>query len=250
MIFGGTSEGREIAAYAADIGCRAYVYVATKTGEDFLEGLTVDVHVGRLDAEAMAEEIRRTSPVCVLDATHPYAAEATENIRTAAAGTGCGYYRILRETAEQKGDHEVADAAEAAELLQKEYADVPVLLTTGSKELSEFRKVIAENPGVYSRILNGEENVEKALSAGLLRDHILEGCGPFSGEENLRVLKMYAIRVLVTKESGVRGGYEEKLRAAKRAGCRVIVIRRPGNETGITPEEAQTLLRGIVSGNM
>lgn len=242
MIFGGTSEGRELAQCAVTAGRETHVYVATPTGAQYAQNRSVRIHVGRLRAEEMAEEIRRIDPDFVLDATHPYATEVTENIRKACEKTDRRYYRVLREAAKEKGDLEAKDAAEAAGLLLKKYPDVPVLLTTGSKELPDFAGYTKKNPKVYVRILPGEDNVARALSAGIGREHIIEGCGPYTEEENLRVLESFGIRVLVTKESGSRGGYAEKLRAAGQAGCAVIVIRRPGEETGITLPEAKRLL--------
>jgi len=248
IIFGGTSEGRELSETAAANGWETHVYVATGTGADFLGSGKVQIHVGRLTAEEMAEEIRRIGPHFVLDATHPYATEVTAHIRSACEVTGCERFRIRRETVREAGDLEAADADEAAELLKTHFPKEAVLLTTGSKELPAFRDVIAENPEVYVRILPGEENTERALDSGVEKTHILEGVGPFSEEENLRVLRQFKIRALVTKESGTRGGYAEKLHAAKKAGCRVIVIRRPAEEAGITQEEAKMLLAGRKSG--
>ncbi len=242
VIFGGTSEGRELAETAAMFGWETHVYVATKTGADYLDEKVVSPHIGRLDADGMAAELKRQQPRIVMDATHPYAVEASENILEACRKNGYPYYRILRENSLGKGDHEVGNASEAAALLQTAYPDVPVLLTTGSKELPAFEEYIKENPQVYARILPGDENEVRALSAGIQRDHILEGCGPFSEEENLRVLKTYGIRCLVTKESGRRGGYTEKLRAAGAVGCKVIVLRRPQENEGITLVQAKHLL--------
>ena len=41
------------------------------------------MQTGRLDAAAMEETFLQEKPEMVLDATHPYAAEVTVNIRTA-----------------------------------------------------------------------------------------------------------------------------------------------------------------------
>ena len=72
-----------IAALAA-IGAAVTVCVATELGAEeqgCADGITV--RTGRLDAEGMTALLRGAA-LCV-DATHPYAAEATRNIRAAAA---------------------------------------------------------------------------------------------------------------------------------------------------------------------
>ena len=46
------------------------------------------VSAGRLKTEDMEELFRKEKPEIVLDATHPYAAEVTKNIRTACESAG------------------------------------------------------------------------------------------------------------------------------------------------------------------
>ena len=49
------------------------------------------VQTGRLDAADMEEVFLQEKPEMVLDATHPYAAEVTVNIRTACENTQTAY---------------------------------------------------------------------------------------------------------------------------------------------------------------
>lgn len=56
--------------------------------------------------------------------------------------------------------------------------------------------------------------------------------GPFSEEMNTATMKQFGISWLVTKASGKAGGYGEKIRAAKRAGARVLVVGRPEEVQG------------------
>nr|MDE7284090.1 precorrin-6y C5,15-methyltransferase (decarboxylating) subunit CbiE [Lachnospiraceae bacterium] len=48
--------------------------------------------------------------------------------------------------------------------------------------------------------------------------------GPFTEEMNEAIIRQYEISCLVTKESGVPGGYQEKINAAKNTGVKVFVI--------------------------
>ena len=245
FLFGGTSEGHILAEEAwKQWDC--HVFVATKEGAEVLPKEISSgerMHIGRLDAEQMAEAMRLYHPSFVVDATHPYAVEVSANIKNACAAEGIRYIRVLRVREEFAECPVAEDAKEAARILGERYSKQPVLLTTGSKELPVFTKILGENPDIYVRILPGEANVEAALKAGVQREHILTGLGPFSEEENFQVLQKYHIKVLVTKESGSRGGFLEKLRAAERAGAEVIVIRRPAEEAGISLEEAVAILK-------
>ena len=244
VLFGGTSEGR-ILAEAAMQHYECHVFVATESGAEFLpEDVRKQdyVHIGRLDADQMAETFRSLQPAFVMDATHPYAVEVTQNIRKACEREGVRYLRVLRESLAVQECIMAESAEDAERILLKQFRGCPVLLTTGSKELPLFSGLLYENPKVYARILPGEANEAIALQSGVLPEHLLTGIGPFSEEENYAVLHRYGIRVLVTKESGNRGGFSEKISAAKKAGAGVIVIKRPAEEEGITLQEALQIL--------
>ena len=84
VVFSGTTEGRSFSRALAALGAAVTVCVATELGAEeqgCADGITV--RTGRLDAEGMTALLRGAA-LCV-DATHPYAAEATRNIRAAAA---------------------------------------------------------------------------------------------------------------------------------------------------------------------
>lgn len=65
------------------------------------------------------------------------------------------------------------------------------------------------------------------LEAGLPEDCIVTGRGPFTVEQNRALLRQFEIGVMVTKDSGDRGGVREKLEAARLEGCEVVVVERP-----------------------
>ena len=89
VVFSGTTEGRGFSRALAALGAAVTVCVATGLGAEEqgrAEGITV--RTGRLDAEEMTALLRNTN-LCV-DATHPYATEATRNIRAAAGASRGG----------------------------------------------------------------------------------------------------------------------------------------------------------------
>ena len=98
FVFAGTAEGRRIAEYLSENKIRAKAYTATGYGRDLLkEGHYLDVSARRLDERDMEEELKLLEPGgLVLDATHPYAKEVTENIRQACGRAGVRYLRVVR----------------------------------------------------------------------------------------------------------------------------------------------------------
>lgn len=233
LLFAGTSEGRQLAERLSACGVSLFVSVATAYGELLLNHAHASVLQGRMDREEMVLFLR-THPIdCVVDATHPYAVLATENILAACRETETEYFRLLREeaTPQWQGDcFYVATAQEAAEAL----AELPgnVLLTTGSKELSAFVNVPHYQDRLFVRMLPTEEAVCKGSSLGFAPGHLICMQGPFSEELNLALFHQFQIQILVTKESGKAGGFWEKLRAAQKAGVRTVVIGRPPQVSG------------------
>ena len=67
--------------------------------------------------------------------------------------------------------------------------------------------------------------------------------GPFSRELNVALLREFGIGVLVTKASGVAGGFWEKVEAARECGVELVVIHRPVNEEeGCSLEQVEQML--------
>lgn len=258
IIFGGTTEGRELARILADRGALVTVSVATELGEEMLRDIFSEEEpghfrtlVGRLNVEEM-QGIIREFDICY-DATHPYAVEVTANLREACRKTGTKYIRVIRMEAVQKSEvvqksdsiRVVQSAANAAEYLLETKGNI--LLTTGSKELRAYAEIPRER--LYVRVLPTHDSIAACEAAGIPHRNIIAMFGPFSQRMNEAMLEQYHISYLVTKEAGRNGGFEEKLQAAKRCGVKAIVIRRP-EDSGVTVEEAAAMFKYQQSGKI
>lgn len=241
VIFAGTTEGRFLSEGLARAGLSHSVCVATEYGE-----LTMQPHpevcikTGRMDESEM-EGYFKTHADIVYDATHPYAKEVTKNIRSACEATGTEYIRILRMDAEMKTVSEenisfFENTEECAEALKELSGNI--LLTTGSKELPVFSDHIDTVDRLFARVLPSEESIRICADAGLPARNIIAMQGPFSKELNKAMIKQFGIVCLVTKQSGMAGGYAEKLEAALEAGIKVYVIGRGEKEEGIGVDDA------------
>ena len=185
----------------------------------------VCVLTGRLDADGMTE-VLRGADMCI-DATHPYAVQATATIRAAAGRVGVSYHRLLRRSSTlPEGSVVVNSAEEAAKYLVQ--AEGNILLTTGTKELPAFSGL--DSACLYPRVLPTEESLVVCDAAGIPKRNIIAMRGPFSKELNLALLHQFEIRFLVTKDGGAAGGFDEKAAAAAEAGVTLLVIRRPMEE--------------------
>ena len=228
LLFGGTTEGRLLAAALSERGHAVTVCVTTELGAEELRALDgLDVRVGRLPID----ELRGMLPACDLcvDATHPYAAHISRSLQTACGETGVPLRRILRDAGDTAGCIDVPDQRSAAAFLAAREGNI--LLTTGAKELDAWRGLDPER--IFARVLPTHEGLAACEALGLPHRNIIAMQGPFSTELNLALLRQYDIRWVVTKDGGAAGGFEEKCKAARQAGAELIVISRPA-DAGIT----------------
>ena len=233
-VFAGTTEGRELMDALAGRGADLTACVATTYGEALLRSAPdVRICTGRMDRGEMAAFFQAEEFDQVIDATHPYADRATENIFSACAETNTPYLRLLRDsTAEARDGACVEDVAACVEYLRGTQGNV--LLTTGSKELAAFCADESLRERIYARVLPMAASLQICADCGLKPDRILAMQGPFDEEMNLAMLHATRAAYLVTKDTGDAGGYAAKLRAAERAGAQVIVIGRPAQREGRT----------------
>ena len=232
VVFSGTTEGRDFSRAAAALGIAVTVSVATDLGaEEQGQAPGITVHSGRLLPGAMAELLQGAA-LCV-DATHPYAVEATKNIRAASNAAGVEYHRLLRAASTlPAGSVVLGSAAQAAQYLAATQGNV--LLTTGAKELVAFAGLDVAR--LYPRVLPTVAGITACEDAGIPHRNIIAMQGPFTLELNLALMQQFHIRYLVTKDGGSAGGFAEKAQAAAQSEATLVVLRRP-EECGETAEE-------------
>ena len=236
-IFSGTTEGHALCRFLASCGVPAEVYVATEYGAAVMEPMPgITVHEGRLDEEEIASLLDKNT--LLIDATHPYAALVTDNLRAACRRTGAQYERLLRPHREGET---VPDTASAVAWLSAHPGKV--LLTTGSKELDAYTAVENFTERLYPRVLPSVGVIQKCASLGFPGSHIIAMQGPFSAEMNAALIRQTGAEILVTKDTGASGGFAEKLAAAHETGIRTLIIARPREESGRSLAEMQDFLR-------
>ena len=235
VLFGGTTEGRELSALLRDAGAEVTVCVATEYGgEEQGRVPGVETRTGPMSAAEKAALLRGAA-LCV-DATHPYAGHVTRSVREACQNAGVEYLRLSRGKSDTGGAVLVESAGAAAAWLRGRAGNI--LLTTGAKELPAFRELGAER--LFPRVLPSHEAIEACEALGIPHRNIIAMQGPFSRELNAAILRQYDIRFLVSKDGGAPGGFPEKAAAARETGARLIVIRRPEDE-GLSFDEVLKL---------
>ena len=244
IVFAGTTEGREIAEFLDRKGIPAHICVATEYGEQLLQGgQNLEISHERLSAEEMELLIKEKKCEMVIDATHPYAAEVTINIKKACEAAEVSYIRVLRENQENRnsGDCLYADSVEDAVALL-EHTKGNILATTGSKEAGKYTALTDYENRLFLRVLSLPDVVKQCKDLGFQGKNLICMQGPFSEELNIAMLRQWNCKYLVTKMSGATGGFQEKIDAARTCGCIPVIIGRPLKESGMSVNECKRVL--------
>lgn len=242
IVFAGTTEGYALCEFLAENRVSVYACAATEYGGSLLqENEFLHVSAGRLKTEDMEELFRKENPEIVLDATHPYAAEVTKNIRTACESAGVLYQRILRPEGEKNSEAiYVESTEEAAAFLSGTEGNI--FLTTGSKELAKFTGIPDYKERLFARVLSVPSVIRSCAELGIEGKHLIGMQGPFSAEINEAMLRQFQCSYLVTKDTGLAGGFPEKMEACQRCGVTPVIIGRPLKEEGLSLQDARVFL--------
>ncbi len=228
LLLGGTSDTAPLADLIAGAGLRVLVSTATDYPLHKGSNSAISYRVGPLDKDGIIALIRKESIRAVVDGTHPYAEAISDAAQEAARVTKVPCLTFVRPAAISDGsDVLVAETHKAAAQMAFSIGG-PVLLTIGANNLAPYAEE-AKRMGVafMARILPREESRVAALKAGVAEASLITEKGPFSIEENVELIRSHGIRVIVTKDGGAAGGVPEKLEAARRERCRIILVRRP-----------------------
>lgn len=215
LVFGGTTEGRKAAEVLEEAGA-SYFY-STKTGEQDLvlhHGRRID---GALDADAMQDFCVHHGVRLIVDATHPFAQRLHETIATVTVRLQIPVIRYERIYPERASELTWID----------DYSELPALLTpsstllatTGVQSISKLKPLEDLGIKVYYRILPRESSVALAKAQGATTDQLRY-------YESSSQIDTNADAILL-KESGLSGGFIEKVNVAKEHGMRIIVLKRP-----------------------
>ncbi|WP_053956642.1 cobalt-precorrin-6A reductase [Inediibacterium massiliense] len=229
MILSGTQDGREIVDQLQNLGYPLLVTTATAYGAELIpKNNTSTVIHKKLSKEEMEEIIINKNVKILIDATHPYAVEVSQNAIDVCKKMNICYLRFQRKESllfqyEEIIDY-VSDYEEAADKLNTLNGNI--LLTTGSKTLEVFTKKI-DIDRLFPRVLPVSNVIQKCEDLNIKPSHIIAMQGPFSTQMNMEIIKKYKIDILVSKDSGDYGGTIQKLEAAKKMNVFVVMIQRP-----------------------
>ena len=212
LVFGGTTEGRK-AVEVLEEGGSPYFY-STKTGEQDItlhHGQRID---GALDEEAMRAFCLAQNIRLMVDAAHPFASQLHQTIALVSDALNIPTIRYERIYPERDPHLEWIE----------DYSQIPqdihtLLATTGVQSIAKLKALEAKGMKVFYRILPRESSIALAKKLGAQEDQLCFF-------EDGKTIDVEADAILL-KESGLSGGFQEKVEASKEKGMRILVLKRP-----------------------
>lgn len=225
LVMAGTTEGVELTRAVKEKGIPLVACAVTKYGGQLLAREGVEVIIGAQDVEGLVGIISGYKIICLVDCTHPYAQNGSENAIKACRLTKIDYIRYERRGGDIQGCTVVSSYLDAAKILNTTKGNI--FLTIGSNNIEIFIKKLDEPTRIIARVLPTPSVLIKCAELGLQPQQIIAIKGPYSKELNKALLQHYDCKVLVTKDSGEIGGLNTKLKAARELGIASIVLARP-----------------------
>jgi len=243
LLLAGTAEARSIASELAQMsGIEAFASLAGATQRP--ERLDLPTRIGGFGGVApMIDWVTAEKIDAILDATHPFAAQISQNARLVAQKCGLPYLQVMRPAwRPQTGDkwHEMPDMASAAQAL---LSGQRVFLATGRTTLDAFKS--RSDCWFLARVIDATQS-EFPLQNG----HFTRGRPPFSVADEVAVFREAGIDILITKNAGGANS-KSKLIAARELGLPVLMIARPAIEPSRIVEtvaDAMTWVKGLCDG--
>ena len=228
---GGTSEARDL---VERLDVSNIVYATTTRNPAHLSRFRSlpQVHlIGPMDRAQIVRVVENYDIQKILDATHPFAVNASENAIAACAECGIDYFRLERPRVEVPATELIriiSSFDRVARIIREMVDKKRVLLSIGVKHLDYFRELIEdEEYEVYCQVLDIPESLEMAGRCGIELDRILTADGVPTMENVHRILMDFQLDLMVFKESGYRGGTDAKIEAGMVTKTPMILIDRP-----------------------
>ena len=220
LVFGGTTEGRKAVEVLEEAGSR-YYYSTRGDGQQI--ELVNGIHLtGGMDVPQMVECCREHDIRLIVDAAHPFAEELHRNLLFVAHHVGAPIIRYDRIYPPRSKDVVwCKDYGEALSKLEAEGIE-NLLALTGVNNIGTLRPYW-ERHECWVRILNRPLSQMIARKAQFPEDHLVY----YKDDDTRQLLEQLKPQAILTKESGLSGGFTEKVEAARAAGVRVFVIERP-----------------------
>lgn len=229
----GTSEGKTLLSLLNEFTEDIFISTATTYGGELLKDYKYKhLNTTQLDLEGIKKKIIEYHISILIDASHPYALEVTKNAIEACKQCNSTYFRYDRPSIVDK----YIDSKNV--VLVHDYEDLynhlsqingTILNTTGSRNIKKIIEFKLPNLIIH-RVLPTLKVMEELYELEIKPESIVAIKGPISYELNMAFIREHKAKAIITKDSGVQGGTEEKINAAIDSDIKIFVLDRSKEE--------------------
>ena len=220
LVFGGTTEGRHAAKVLDESGA-TYFYSTRGELQDIQLAhgirLTGGMDVAEMESFCHGHDIR-----LLVDAAHPFAEALHRNVVELASLIGVPVIRYDRIYPPRDIDLVWCRDYDDAVHQLNEQGITRLLALTGANTIVKLKPYWQEHE-CWFRILNRTVSQQSAQRAGFPANHLVY----YEQDDTATLLEQLQPQAIITKESGTSGGFAEKTGAARQAGVKVFVVKRP-----------------------
>jgi cobalt-precorrin-5B (C1)-methyltransferase len=221
LVFGGTTEGRKTVEVLEEAGS-TYFYSTRSDGQEIelVNGihLTGGMEVAEMIACCKEHDIR-----LIVDAAHPFAEDLHRNLLFLAKHISAPIIRYDRIYPSHDGDLIwCKDYDEAIRKLEEHHIE-RLLALTGVNTIWRLRPFWEKHETSWFRILNRRASQYIARANHFPAERLVY----YETDDTATLIHDLCPQAILTKESGVSGGFAEKVNAARESGVKVFVVERP-----------------------
>jgi precorrin-6A/cobalt-precorrin-6A reductase len=223
-LIGGTSDSRTLAQALDRAGLPWIATVVNPAAARLYAGLSGSVRSGAFSPAELVPWLTDHGIRGIIDASHPFATEISQQAIAAAAKRSIPYLRFERPAIPLEPPALSVPTLEAV-LCDRILAGRRVLFTLGIKALPQILPWRDRVAVLWVRVL--PESVESAIALGFDRSEVIGQRLPVDPAQERADWQQRAIEVVVTKAAGAAGGLDLKQAIARELGVQLLVIDRP-----------------------
>ncbi|WP_378187363.1 precorrin-6A/cobalt-precorrin-6A reductase [Aquimarina sp. W85] len=224
LVFGGTTEGKKIAALLQEKEI-PFVY-STKTNISFETTNIASYRYGALTQVLLKQYIVEHRIHTIINAAHPFAEILHTTVAKVAEALQIPVIRFGRKLL-PKTKHPlvsyVGTYAAALEILEK---NKTLLALTGVQSIKKLKSWWQHNT-TYFRILNRPESLAIASLDNFPKSQLILGLPSSNLDEEIALITNKNIAYILTKETGNSGFLSTKIQAALHTNTKILIITQP-----------------------
>ncbi len=220
LVFGGTTEGRMAAKVLEESG--ATYYYSTRSDTQDIQLMHGSRLTGAMEAPDMIAFCREHGIRLMIDAAHPFAVNLHRNVIDLAKHISVPVIRFDRIYPPHDKDIVWCKDYDDAISQLEAHGVSRLLALTGVNTITKLRDYW-DCHDCWFRILNRDESLAGVQKAGFPTDHLVY----YEKDDTASLIGRLQPQAIITKESGLSGGFAEKVEAARQAGIKIFVVERP-----------------------